>query len=429
MNLLDAIAKSVGSDLSAELTRPAPELAGSEQSVVGTGKPVLQLNPFPITIDPSGYENPYSDSRPDGSYLSLFRFSQLVDAVPAFDRFYSPSGKSTEDVYGKIVSGMTVKDGNPFVSRLKAEAQQKFEQSVFVNMGGIPGNWHPTYAVPDDWYDTSLKDRYKNLEFDLSDDGKKDSPFTLIGAEGPVRLSLGGEASSSASLDPETKIRSITMKYLLVQFQRPWLNSMLFESNGWYVSGQPQGWCSSGRADENPGVLPLLRTGMLLGRDVSIDADWSAKDRAFLDSAKSLEKPLFLGPLAVTPQGSGSTVQVIGWVCSLVPYSPRASDLRGGSILLRNQGAFISRFSMNWQQWGLSTTKESGNFPVLAAKSIEIPPDASEISMKVEIMTFPAPLETWKTIAVYRFEAPVTKCYEITGQTWSANLREISSAE
>jgi hypothetical protein len=428
MNLFDAIARSVGSELSESAILPR-DPRPSERSIVAASKPVLQFNPLPITIDPDAYEKPLTDSNPGGSYLTLFRFSQLVDPVPAFSRYYSQSGKSTEEYYGKILNGMAVKEGNTFVARLKAEAQQKFEGSVFVNMGGIPGNWRPTYAVPDDWYDTSQIDRYKDLEFDLSDEGERDGPFTLIGSERPMQLSLGEDRGSSASLDPGTRIRSVKMKYLLVQFRRPWLNTLLFESEGWYLSGQPQGWCSSGKTDENSGVLPLLSTGMLLARDISIDAEWSARDQAFLDSARSSEKPVFLGPLSLTPPRSSSSLQIIGWISSLVPYSPRASDLRPGSILIRNQGAFVSRFSVQWQRSGRPATEESGNFPVLAAKSIRIPPDATNVSVKIEIMTFPEPFETWKTVAVYPFDKPVTKCYEITGETWNANLREIPCAE
>ncbi len=427
MNLLDAIARSIGNEGS-EPASLALSLPRTERSAVAASKPVLQFSPLPITIDPDEYQDPHSDSNPAGGYLSLYRFRELVDPVPAFSRYYSPSGNSTEDIYGKIVNGLAVKAGSPFAAGLKADAQHKFQESGFANMDGIPGNWRPVYAVPEDWYDTSRGDRYKELSFDLNDPGGEDGPFARIGGERPLQLSLGGGLGDSVALDPETRIRSVRMNYLLVQFRRPWLNSMLFAAEGWYLSGQPEGWCSSGKTDVNPGVLPLLPTGMLLARDVSLDVAWSRKDQAFLDSASAAEKAVFLGPLALHPQASSSSLQIIGWISSLVPYSPRTSDLQPGSILIRNQGAFVARFSVAWQQSGQPTTEESGSFPVLAAKYIRIPPAATNVSVKIEIMTFPAPFETWKTVAAHTFDQPVTKCYELAGETWNAKLREIPSA-
>jgi hypothetical protein len=88
----------------------------------------------------------------------------------------------------------------------------------------------------------------------------------------------------------------------------------------------------------------------------------------------------------------------------------------------------VSRFSVQWQQSGRSTTKESGNFPVLSDKDISIPADAKNVSVEIEIMTFPKPLESWKTVATYKFDSPVEKCYEVSGVTWSPTLKEIPHA-
>ena len=95
---------------------------------------------------------------------------------------------------------------------------------------------------------------------------------------------------------------------------------------------------------------------------------------------------------------------------------------------MRNNGAFVLRFAVAWQQNGQVTKNESGSVPVLAAQSISIPPEARDVSIKIEIMTFPSPIETWKTIATYDFDTPVKKCYEVSGATWSPTLEEILCA-
>jgi len=429
MNLLDAIARSVGIEYDEAIAASADLLRSAQKDITASSKPVFQFNPFPITLDANIYRNPRSDSNPGGDLRSLFAFRLIVDPVPSFSHYYSPSGRSTEEIYGQIVEGVSVAVHSPFTEQVIADAKRQFYEGGFANMDGTPGQWHPVYAVPEDWYDTSQGGRYKDLDFDLSDQGGKDGRFTVIGGQSDLQLSVGGGLGSSASLDPRTKIRSVTMKYLLVQFRRPWLNFLLFESAGWCLSSQPQGFCSSGKTDENSGVLPLLPTGMLLAKDISIDVEWSKADQAFLESAKSSKQPVFLGPLALQPQGSSSSLQVIGWISSLVPYSPKASDLRPGSILVANKGAFVSRFSVGWQQNGRPTANESGSFPALAAKDIRIPPDARNVSIKIEIMTFPKPFETWKTVATYEFDTPVRKCYELSGETWSPIIKETSCAE
>ena len=425
VNLLDAILRSVGIEYDAVLATPDGSLQSPHRTAVAPAKPVFQFNPFPITLDANNYKDPRSDSNPGGDLRSLAAFRQLVDPVPNFSHYYSAGTKSTEKIYGAIVEGLSVTGDSPFTLQMINEAKEQFHQGSFANMDGTPGQWRPVYALPEDWWDTSQSGRYKELDFDLSDRKALNGSFTVIDGPDDLQLSAGKGPGASAPLAPDTKIKSITMKYLLVQLHRPWLNFSLFELSGWFLSGQPQGWCSSGKADENSGVIPLLPTGMLLAKDISIDAEWGRADQAFLESANASRQPVFLGPLALQPQSSASSLQVIGWISSLVPYSPRESDLRPGSILVTNKGAFVSRFSVAWQQSGQLTANESGSFPVLAAKNISIPPDARNISVKIEIMTFPAPVETWRTVATYEFDTPVRKSFQLSGETWSPVIEEI----
>ena len=311
-------------------TRSTPEMRltlDTRSALAGSSKetrPVLQLNALPCTLDPLLFVNPLSSSNPNGNLKSLFAFRELVDPVPSFSKAYSSSGASTEGIYKQIVKGASVGIDSSFTAGMIADAQRQFSENQFADMDGTPGHWCPVYAVPEDWYDTSQSSRYKEIDIDLYDQGGKDSPFIVLGGQSALELTVAGNRTNSTSLDSRTNLRSVRMKYLLVQFRRPWLNLLLFESGGWYLSSQPQGFCSSGKTDENNGVLPLLPTGMLLAKDVSIQAEWSKKDQSFLDSAKSTKEPVFLGPFALESQGLGSSLQIIGWISSLVPYSPKS---------------------------------------------------------------------------------------------------------
>jgi len=70
--------------------------------------------------------------------------------------------------------------------------------------------------------------------------------------------------------------------------------------------------------------------------------------------------------------------------------------------------------------------------PILNAQSVTkqfgARPLFQDISITVEVMTFPPPFETWKTVATPHFDAPVRKCYELTGETFNVKFVEVACA-
>ncbi len=390
------------------------------------GKPVLQFVAFPVALDTRRYANAVSDSNPDGDLRQLIALRNLVDPQPGFMQYYNPSG-STEQTYETILRGAIARAADSSsITTLLGDARQQFESHRFARMDGSPGWWRPVYAEPDDWYDmTKASERFQELTIDLTEEGGHDAAYDFLGGGEPLHLSIGGRAARK-SLDPQTRIRSLRLKYMFVSLRRPWLNPLLFQHAGWYLSQQVSGFCSSGDLRTNAGVLPLLPTGMLLARDVSLDVAWGNADQTFLDN--KAEAPLDMvsvGPFPLRPSAPDSGVQLIAFISSLIPYSPKDSDLRAGSVLVKNQGTFVSRFSVEWVQDGRPSARQSGNFPVLAAESIEIPADAKDVSVKFEVMTFPRPIETWKTVATINFDTPIRKCFELTGTTFDAKLAEV----
>jgi hypothetical protein len=54
--------------------------------------------------------------------------------------------------------------------------------------GGIPGTWRQ-YPTPEDWYDLTQRDRFKDVEIDLTGDAPSGGGFiTLPGSDEPERL-------------------------------------------------------------------------------------------------------------------------------------------------------------------------------------------------------------------------------------------------
>jgi hypothetical protein len=67
--------------------------------------------------------------------------------------------------------------------------------------------------------------------------------------------------------------------YLMVSLTRPWFNAVIFNTLGWSLLGQAPGFCSSGSAVINTGVLPMVPTGVILGTEIQINASvWAAAD-------------------------------------------------------------------------------------------------------------------------------------------------------
>jgi hypothetical protein len=422
MLIVDAIAASLGNAEHDAVTQPNDAVA-----VRGLGratKPVLQLNQFPTTLDTEIYKDALSGSNPNGTEASLFAFRQLVDPVPTFSRSYSPSANSTEDVYETLLTGASIDGESEFAAGVLSEAKDRFQSGTFAYLDGTPKVWRPVYAVPEDWY--AAGDRFKSLKIDLDTLGSADSPFGIIGGDESLELRLGGDLVRNR-LSSETKLYSIQMEYLLVGFRRPWLNPMLFDASDWFLSGQDAGFCSSGSMSKNDGVLPLIPTGLLLGRSVDVSADWSKADAALVKGAESAGKAVFLGPFMLSaPNGASSTLQVIGWTSNLVPFSPKITKKLAGSILVDNSGAFIARFSVEWNEGGDRHSQKSGNFPVLASKEIGIPVNGTKIVVKIDIMTSPWPFETWKTVATFQLDKPVVKKYALSGVTGNPIIQETS---
>jgi len=333
MNLLDAIAAAVPSVEPIvhpnKVLRAAPSGARPAPSPAPSLKPVLQFGLTPVVLDLKKYANARSNARPDGDLRALVAFRDLVDPLPSFTRFYASSGMSTEQLYESIIEGATLAANSPFAARLLADAKGQFDANAFANMDGTAGRWRPVYAVPEDWHDLSIDGRFQDLSIDLTDQGGSGGPYEMIGDPAPLGLSVDGPATITKSPDPRTTIHSFRMKYLLVSFNRPWFRYELFQAGGWLLSQQRSGYCSSGDLHANPGVFPLLPTGMLLGKDVALDVTWGKTDQALLSSALSPGAQISLGPFRLNLSASATDVQIVAWTSSLVPFSPRQSNLPG----------------------------------------------------------------------------------------------------
>ena len=323
--------------LSGDIARTAPE---------PLSKPVLQLNAFPVTLNPANFANPYSRQNPAGDMRASYAFRKLVDPVPSLSRTYNPSGHSIEELYGNLVNYASISGNQRFVVGAFNSANKKFSEAALSALSIMPGEWRLVGAMPSDWYDVTEVKRFQDVELDLTGSEDASGPFTVMpGSESP-QWRLGDPARPEATAAPhkDTQILSLKFKYLQVTFERPWLDFELFDLSGWSLQGQPRGYYSTGRIDDNRGVLPLLPTSLILGIDIAADVHLGGEDSDLVAHAVTAKKALSLGPFqftamaapgaskevrckAGTADSAGAVLHVVGMISTLVPLAPKDSSM------------------------------------------------------------------------------------------------------
>lgn len=318
MNIINALANSIQIEEYHKVVDDGERRRSPD--VFNDAKPIIQLNTFPVSIDPNQYKNARSSSNPGGDLRPLFAFRQLVDPLPQFGQQYYASASSTEDLYGIILNGANAMPNSGFTSMVIRDSKKNFSFETFPNMDGISGSWRPVYSVPEDWHSAD-DSRFKNLDIDLHN-RKTNNSFGVISESKALDWIL--ENNKKKAVSAATKINSIKMKYLLVGLKRPWFNPLLFKSDNWFLSGENAGFCSSGSNESNDGVFPLIPTSIILGKQIAVTASWGKEDQEIIDSHRADGKSLSLGPFSVT--NSNDTLQIIGWISELIPFSPHKSQ-------------------------------------------------------------------------------------------------------
>jgi hypothetical protein len=124
-----------------------------------------------------------------------------------------------------------------------------------------------------------------------------------------------------------------SFKFIRVGLQRGWLDTTLLHLPGWTIDGLTAGAISNGRSDTNPGMLPLLPTGFIAIKDLTISGAWSAADQQATQAALSSSSTASFGPITLAAGGAslgafnGATlsvpgIQIIAWTCATVPLAP-----------------------------------------------------------------------------------------------------------
>ena len=188
-----------------------------------------------------------------------------------------------------------------------------------------PEPWYPVLASPD-FQDWLAKDGWSSFTFKASE--QPTAPVQVPGAvpQGPKGRTLDPGWVASMRLSVETK---------RVRISRPWLNASLFQNHAWrFMTSSGLTWVATGNpASADPGLIPLLVTGVLLGRNLMI------KGKATLTAVQGGGQLTSLGPFALPTGSSGASSatastetdalcitcaqpQIIGYFAQVLPKCP-----------------------------------------------------------------------------------------------------------
>jgi hypothetical protein len=120
----------------------------------------------------------------------------------------------------------------------------------------------------------------------------------------------------------------IRFDHCVVTLNRPWFPDTMLLMRNWYLPGYSQGEICNGTGAHDPGILPVVTTGFVAIRNLSITANWSQQDLSAIQSSASLGPFSLIGRSFNTTTGtlSCSGMQVIGWFCSALPVLPPLPD-------------------------------------------------------------------------------------------------------
>lgn len=115
---------------------------------------------------------------------------------------------------------------------------------------------------------------------------------------------------------------SISFKFCRVNIDRNWFKLALLSNQNWYMFNTSANEYSTGNADNNPGMLPLLPLAFIAICDLKITANWSQEDRMNLDKA------IAFGPFDIRNRAFNQNtlevkgLQIIAWISRLMPSLP-----------------------------------------------------------------------------------------------------------
>ncbi|TIL59663.1 MAG: hypothetical protein E5Y79_13055 [Mesorhizobium sp.] len=114
------------------------------------------------------------------------------------------------------------------------------------------------------------------------------------------------------------------------------------------------------------------------------------------------------------------TAHILGGVVDFPPVVFATPVL--GAITVKNMGGFFARVSVQYLQNGEPKTEKTGSFSLFFARTLQLPADANQILLMIEIQTG---INQWSVVATKQYGRPVIKSFELSGTTWEPKIQPV----
>jgi len=275
---------------------------------------------------------------------------------PGFQRLLTDAWNDLQTAQAKRVEdnvAVLAQSATNQVGRVFADAQQKFSLLRRAGLDNPLDLWWASYAFPANWFSESAAGSWAQRTFSSSSyELNESSNFTQYGGGASVSFglwSVGGGASHTSEkhhMDSETSGLEVSFRFARINIVRPWVNPLIFSLPNWSWPGIAPGGFSSGNpknAQDSP--FTLLPTAFIAVRDLRITASWGRQDYDFAKEATSGSASVGWGPFRVGGSYSSSSstkkfksklesnsiitpgLQIMGWLCTVVPKCPPESQV------------------------------------------------------------------------------------------------------
>lgn len=216
-----------------------------------------------------------------------------------------------------------------------------------------PGaNIHYSYALPDNWWDSSatgytkinIKEDYSYLNTQSHTKSFDTSTSLSLGL-----FSMGGKGGWSEEKDSSTDdISNLTISLEIAIFDiiRPWASTGFMKTHNWYLDGEMAGTASSGdvKQQTNDMILPLEPVQFIVARNINLTGNWGEKSKEKIQQNINANADIGYGPFkisgkyeqsdkseTITSKFTGNTLsiegmQIIGFVSAAPPLTAPKCD-------------------------------------------------------------------------------------------------------
>lgn len=228
-------------------------------------------------------------------------------------------------------------------------AKSQFNNLKRASITNLGKNYWASYATPANWFSPSAAEEWTSVTINSKSlKTNEHSDYTKMSAGGTASWGLwsaGGSFSKEdghESMDETTTDLAVSFKFARVDITRPWLNTLLFNINGWKLGeAYKKSGLSNGTKNQQLNTpFSLLSTSFIAVSDLKITANWGSKDSSLITSKVSTEASAGWGPFKISGSYSHGTtdkkfessfdgrtiankgLQIIGWVNTIVPNCP-----------------------------------------------------------------------------------------------------------